>query len=240
MTFSPSGFGPPGFAAPALAAPVAPLSSAQALAGLGSADVESRMPFLPPGFAGRMKVTRTYERNVTQGNLGLCYFVEGAITDIAAPGGPEFWAGKRQENAQPIMPARVGGEYSCRISGISSQTSQAAALREYRELLCALWAHRGLTQTFGRDKLAAAQASGDANAVAAVEREIAETFWKYGVMSATYEAILAGRVAGDRATAEQFAQEINGRHILVQTSVHVGRTGWGKLKQQFFADSSVK
>lgn len=228
-------FNPP--AAPAQPAFGAPMSSAQALAGLGNADVESRSPFLPPGFAGRIKLSRIYERNVTKANLGLCYFAEGIVTDIANAGGPEFWSGKRQDNAQ-LSPAIVGGEYACRISGISEQNKQAAALREYRELLCAIWAHRGLTQNFGQEKLTAARAPGDANAVAAVEREIAETFWRYGVMTAQYQAILDGRIPGDRAMAEQFAAEITGRHILVQTSVHVGQTGWGKLKHRFFADST--
>lgn len=228
-----NGFGPPpgagGFGAPA-----APLSSAQALAGLGGVDLESRMPFLPPGFQGRMKVARTYERNITKGNLGVCYFVEGAIVDITSPGGPEFWQGKKQDNLQ-LVPARVGGEYACRISGISSQGSAQAALREYRELLCALWAHRGLSQQYGKDRLIAAQAQGQA-AVDAVQKEIAETFWKYGVMTAQYQAILDGRAQGDRAMAEAFAKEIDGRVIFVRTSVHVGQSGWGKLKHSFQAD----
>lgn len=225
-------FGPPGFTPPAAPAQTfgAPLSSAQALAGLGAADVESRMPFLPPGAAVRMKALRVYERNVTQGSLGLCYFLEGVVTDVAAPGGAEFWAGKRQENAQPFLPARVGAEYSCRISGISNPTSAAAALREYRELLCALWSHRGLTQTYGREQLAATT---DDAARAAIQAEITKTWWTYGVMTAGYEGILAGRVAGDRAMAEQFAVEIPTRHVLVRTSVHVGKSGWGKLKHSF-------
>lgn len=235
-------FGPPqGFtpAAPAAPAPAfgAPLSSAQALAGLGGADVESRCPFLPPGAAVRMKVARTYERTVNK--IGLCYFVEGLVTDVATPGGPEHWPQTKNPMPSGISICRQGGEYSCRVSGIGAAESMAAALREYRELLCALWAHRGLTQNFGKDKLAAAQASGDPNAVAAVEREIAETFWRYGVMTAQYEAIIAGRAQGDRAMAEQFKAEIEGRHILVNCSVYVSKAGNGKLKCNYFADVSA-
>lgn len=212
------------------------MSSAQALAGLGSVDLESRMPFLPPGFQGRMRVARTYERVITKGNLGLCYFVEGTVTDIASPGGAEYWQGKQQGNQQ-LVPARAGGEYACRISGISSQGSAQAALREYRELLCALWAHRGLSQQYGKEQLAEAQAQGP-EAVQKVQAAIAETFWKYGVMTAQYQAILDGKVPGDRVMAEQFANEINGRMIIVQTGVHVGQTGWGKLKHSFQADTT--
>lgn len=240
MTFGPP-VGPPGFSPPGMPAQPAfggPISSAQALAGLGSADLETRLPFLPPGAAVRMKVSRAYERTITKGNLGVCYFVEGTVTDVAQPGGAEFWQGKRQDNMS-LAPARVGGEYSCRISGISAQGSQQAALREYRDLLAALWAHRGLSTRFGQGELAAAQTANDANAFAAAQSKINQTWLAYGVMTAQYEAILAGRQPGDRAMAEQFKNEIEGKHILVQTGCHVGQTGWGKLKHSFFPDAQA-
>ncbi len=105
-------------------APATPMTTAQALAGIGAADTTLRFPELPPDGKFQLKVSNARARS---GQYGLAYFYESEIL------------------ASPTHPQLVGTTATVKINGFGNPVRQKMAVQDLKALLTLLFAPDGLT-----------------------------------------------------------------------------------------------
>lgn len=131
---SPFGAPPPAFGA-------GPVDPAQALAGFGDAAIDLRDPFLPLGFAGKVRIDST-EGKVGR-NVGYAIYIRCTVTAVANPGGGQ------QQPPLPknvnLVPASVGSKYAIRIDGFNKEDAKAFAASDLKLFMIAALERNGLT-----------------------------------------------------------------------------------------------
>lgn len=105
-------------------APAQPMTTAQALKGIGAADAMLRYPELPADGKFQLKVSNARART---GDYGLAYFFESEVL------------------ASPTHPQLVGTTATVKINGFGNPVRQKMAVQDLKSLLLLLFAADGLT-----------------------------------------------------------------------------------------------
>lgn len=134
---------PPPFSGPPAGGAFAPrpLRIDEAMAGFGDAPIDVRDPFVPPNFAGRMRVVNTYGKQEDKGGFAL-YFIMQVLEVFVAGGGNIAIGNLKNPN---MMPAAVGQRLAGRINGFASTTSLKFAQSDTKLFLLAALESDGFT-----------------------------------------------------------------------------------------------